>query len=209
MDKLILSSTRTVILFGRNLLGSINAPYVTYRKLSGENVKLHQTFVIIFIVVMYFLFVSTLRMGVHNPFLLTVKFNSLLAASTAGFVGMIILFYFLGKLTGGSGTLRKIYILWSFSLMPTLVWFFTTSFLYIILPPPRTISLLGKLYSGVFIAFSLSVFLWKIVLYYLTLRFSLRLDLWKIAQVSAVVIPAVIIYSLIMYRLGIFRIPFL
>lgn len=209
MERFFLSFIRSFIIFGRNLSGIINAPYVTYRKLAKENVDLHQTVFIPLLVILYFIFVATLRTGIKNPFLLTIKLNILLFASLIGFIGMLILFYVGGRMVGSRGNLRQIYTLWIYSLIPTLVWFFTTSILYLILPPPRTMSFAGKLYSMVFLAFSFAVFIWKIILYYLTLRFSLKLDLWRIARISILVVPTVVAYSFIMYNLKIFRIPFL
>lgn len=209
MEKIALSYIRSFILFGRNLIGSINTPYITYRKLASEKIDLRQTVFIPMFVILYFVFVSTLRSGIRNPYLLTVKFNLLVLASIFGFLIMLGLFYIGSSLVGGKRDLRKIYTLWIFSLIPTLIWFFATSILFLFLPPPRTMSVFGKLYSVVFISFSTSVLLWKVILYYLTLRFSLRVDLWKIIQISAVVAPFIFIYSLLMYRMGIFRIPFI
>lgn len=209
MEKYVLSFLRSFIFFGRNAVGCINAPYVTYRKLSAAYTDLKQTVFIPVFVILYFIFVATIRNGIRNPYLLTVKFNFLLVAAVVGFLLMLGLFYFAGHLVGGKGNPRQIYTLWIFSLLPTLVWFFTASILYLILPPPRTMSFFGKLYSVVFIAFSIAVFLWKSILYYLTLRFSLKADLWKIIQISTLILPVVFVYSLIMYRLGIFRIPFI
>lgn len=209
MEKIALSFLRSFIFFGRNLVGCFNSPYSTYRKLAVQKTDLSQTIFIPLLVILYFIFVATIRTGLKNPFLLTVKFNTLLFVSVLGFMMMMVLFYLGGKLVGGKGTLRQIYTLWIFSLLPTLGWFFVTSILYLILPPPRTVSFLGKFYSVVFITFSLALLLWKSILYYLTLRFSLKLDLLRIFGISVFVIPVVSAYSLIMYRLGIFRIPFL
>lgn len=209
MERLALSFIRSFIFFGRNTIGCFNSPYLTFRKLSSDKTDLHQTFFIPILVIFYFIFVTSIRSSLQNPFLLTLKFNFLIFSALLGFGGLISLFYISGKLVGGEGSLRQIYVLWIYSIIPTLVWFFTTSILYLIAPPPRTVSIWGKLYSVVFIAFSISVLMWKIILYYLTLRFSLKLDLWRIVLVSALVIPLVLIYSLLMYRWGIFRIPFL
>ncbi len=209
MEIPVFSPIKSFVLFSRNVVGCIQAPYATYRKLSSEKTDLRQTVFLPLLVILYFIFVATLRNGLANPYLLTVKFNLLIFASLAGFGLMISLFYLGGKLTKGKGTFKQIYTLWIFSLLPTLTWFFASSILYILLPPPRTMSILGKLYSLVFITFSLSVLLWKIILYYLTLRFSLRLGLWRILQISALVLPVVSIYTLLMYRWGIFRVPFL
>lgn len=84
-----------------------------------------------------------------------------------------------------------------------------TSFLYVLLPPPRTESVLGIGFSFLYLTMSAILFFWKIELYYLTLRFGLKLDLFRIIAVTSVILPILIGYSFIMYRLGILRVPFL
>lgn len=175
----------------------------------SEKTDVRQTLFIPILIMGYFAFAAAMRTGIENPFLLTVKLNLLIFVSFLGFMMMLGVFWLWGKIVGVKSNLRQIYTLWVFSLVPTLVWFFVTSFLYLVFPPPRTLSALGKLYSIVFIAFSTAILLWKIILYYLTLRFSLKLDLWKILQISTIVLPVVAVYSLLMYKWGVFRIPFL
>lgn len=209
MEKKLLGVIRSFIFFSRNLLGCINNPYITFRRLSIDKLDLGQTVFIPILVILYFIFVSTLRLGIRNPFFLTVKLNTLLFSSLSGFVMMLGLFYAGGRIVGSKGKLNKIYLLWVYTLIPTLLWFFTTSILYLLFPPPRTMTFLGKLYSVVFIAFSIAVLFWKIILYYLALRFSLKIDLWRIVKISTIVIPMVLVYTLLMYEWGIFRIPFI
>ena len=200
---------RLSLLFTRNVIGCINSPYVTYRNLIEEKTGLKQTGFIFFLVLAYFIFVSLIRLPVRNPYLLTLKFNILLVSWLSGFLGIILLLYFLGRLVKVQGSFRTIFILWSWSLLPTLTWFFLTSFMFIIFPPPRTLSIWGQLYSLFFIAFSFSLLFWKLILYYLTLRFALRFDLLKIIIVSLMLVPFMVAYSMVMYSLGIFRIPFI
>lgn len=114
-----------------------------------------------------------------------------------------------GLLVGGTGKLRGLALLWGYSLIPTVIWFFVTSLLYIVLPPPRTSSVQGVLFSIFFLVFSITLFFWKATITYLTLRFGLRLDLSRILVVLVVTIPLLVLYSIGMFRLGIFRIPFI
>lgn len=200
---------RASILFCRNTVGCINNPYVTYRKLADEKTEWGSTIYILLFSAGYFLFASLVRTGLRNPFLLTIQFNTLLLGGLLGFLFFVLSLFLLGRLVGSTGSLKSLCILWAYSLLPTLMWFFTTSFLYILLPPPRTVSFLGKLYSVLFFSFSLALFLWKVILYYLTLRFGLRIDLPRIMFVSVAVVLEVVGFALIMYRLAIFRIPFL
>ncbi len=209
MGNVILKIIRISTLFGRNAIGCINDPYITYRKLTQERSAVSQTVIITIFVILYFFFVSLARGGLEHPLVLTLKFNILLLTSLSGFFGMIGLIYILGKILGNSGKIKSIYVLWSYSLIPTLVWFIITSLLYLLIPPPRTLSITGKVFSVVFIAFSLAVLLWKLILFYLTVRFSLKADLKKILLITIIILPLVIIYTLISYQLKIFRIPFI
>ncbi|OGG03903.1 hypothetical protein A2W14_05540 [Candidatus Gottesmanbacteria bacterium RBG_16_37_8] len=205
-----MSLIKPFILFLRNSIGTITSPYVAYRQISQIGQDKRQIIFIHLLIFFYFLLTSVLKIGLKNPFLLTVKFNSLYFSVYLGFALMLCLFY-LGYRLLSSQTFPfvRIILLWSYSLWPTLFWFFTTSFFYLILPPPRSISYPGKLYSLSYLAFSLTLLFWKSILYYLTLRFGLRFDLFKIILISLIIIPLVFVYSIFMYRLGIFKIPFI
>lgn len=203
------TALRLLILFGKTSSGCINSPYITYRKLANDKTDARLVVFILLLVILYFAFASLVRTGMHNPYLLTLKFNTLILGAGVGFMGMIFVLFTLGRILGNVTTFKTLFILWSFSLLPTLMWFFFTSFFYLILPPPRTLSILGKLFTLWFVFFTAAIFLWKIILYYLTLRFGLRFDLFKIAAVSLIISPLIVSYSVAMYKLGIFRIPFL
>lgn len=208
MSNFLLKILKLFILFGKNTWGCINRPYITYRRLSGKTVNPGQTIFIFILAIGYFTFASLLRTGMRNPYLLTIKFNSLLAGGMIGFLGIVVCFFILGKLVKVNVQLLTVFVLWAYSLLPTIIWFFFTSFMFLLLPPPRTLSIWGKLYSVFFMAFSFAVAFWKLILYYLTLRFALRLDLFRIVFISMILTPIFAGYSVLMYRLGIFRIPF-
>lgn len=209
MSRLVITFLRLLIFFAKSTAGCINSPYTTYRKLADARTDVRQMMFIFLLAIGYFVFASLVRVGIHHPFLLTLKFNALIVGGGIGFAGMVGFLFILGRAVGGVGSFKTVSLLWAYSLLPTIIWFFTTSFFYLVLPPPRSLTILGKLFSVVFITFSLTLFLWKLILYYLTLRFGLRLDLLRIGIVSSVLIPAVLCYSVLMYRLGIFRVPFL
>jgi hypothetical protein len=206
--KFVIKLARLFIVFIENAFGCLNHPYITFRKLAASK-NIRQTVFIFLLVLSYFAFATLLRTGMRNPYLLTLKFNMLLFAGLIGFFGMIVFLYLFGRLLGSPTSFKTFFLLWSYTLLPTLVWFFVTSILYLIFPPPRTMSILGKLYSIIFISFSMALLIWKLILYYFALRFGARLDLWRIGFISIMLLPLIVIYSLSMYRLGIFRIPFL
>lgn len=202
---------RLAVLFVRNAVGCFFAPYITYRHIATSEKKddAYQTVFILILTLCYFAFASLVRVGWRNPFILTLKFNSLFLAAAGGFVGIMLFLYLLGKVWGGAGKLCHLVTLWAYTLLPTVIWFFLTSILYILLPPPRTLSIWGKLYSVIFIAVSVGLLFWKMILYYLTLRFGLRLDLFRIVVSTVMIAPIIAVYSILMYRMGIFRIPFI
>lgn len=209
MYKLFLTSLKLLILFGRNSVGCVNSPYITYRRLAEEKTDARQSVYILMLSLGYFAFAAFVRSGFRNPYLLTMKYNSLFLGAGAAFFLMVFFLFLSGKVFKKKTRLPALILLWSYTILPTLTWFFFTSLMYLLVPPPRTLSLWGKMYSVFFISFSFAVLLWKIILAYLTLRFGLQLDLWRIGIITAVLTPIVAGYSILMYRMGIFRIPFL
>lgn len=202
------SLAKLAIISVKDTWGVFNTPYKTYRKLALKE-ELARTFLIFFASVAYFAWASMIRAQTLNPLFLSFNFTKLSLGAFFTFLVIVLSIFFLGKLVGGKGSLKSVFVTWAFSLVPTLLWFFLTSLFYIILPPPRTTSFLGVLFSLFYITFSASLFFWKGLLYFLTLRFSLKLDLLRIILISAFLFPLGVLYSVLMYRLGIFRAPFI
>ena len=177
--------------------------------MAANQEPLTQLIYIILLCLSYFAFASLLRGGIHHPLLLTLNFNKLAFFSLGNIFVVSLFIYVFGTLLGGKGSFQSVLLTWSYTLIPTLIWFFVTSLIYIILPPPRTLSLPGKLFSILYVAFSLSMLYWKIVLYYLSARFSLKLDLPKIAYMSTLFSLYIGFYGIFMYKIGVYRIPFI
>ncbi len=97
---------------------------------------------------------------------------------------------------------------WTNTLIPTLIWFYSNMFFFIILPPPRTLMITGKIFSVFFIAFSVSLLIWKLILLYLSLRFSSRISFVKICYYIMLYLILFIPLSFYFYQIGISRIPF-
>lgn len=205
---LTLSLVRLFILSLKDIWGVFNTPYKTYRTLSFKE-NLSRTILIFLIVLFYFAWASLLRTKSLNPLFLSFNFAKLCLGAFFTFLLVVLSIYFLGKLFGGKGSLKSVFTTWAFSLFPTLCWFSLTSIFYLLLPPPRTTSFLGVLFSLFYLAFSASLFFWKGLLYFLTLRFSLKIDLLRIILISAFLFPLGVLYSILMYKLRIFRVPFI
>ncbi|HCM37448.1 MAG: hypothetical protein UV61_C0010G0017 [Candidatus Gottesmanbacteria bacterium GW2011_GWB1_43_11] len=192
--------------FWRNVWGSIHAPYATYRSLVADDPE--QLLVLVGLMAIYFFLVSPLKFRTFHPFLLTINASRLFTTALTTYLGVCFFFLSLGWVLGRKANLRGVMLAWGFTLVPTLTWFFTTSMFYVVLPPPRHETLPGIIFSLLFITFSISLLFWKGLLYYLTLRFALKLDLWRIIGVSIVFFPGLFLFSLWMYAWGIFRVPF-
>ena len=195
--------------FGRFAIGTLQTPYETYRGLAQKEDIRFLPFIALF--VLLYLFLAGLVKGglAMQPLFLTASFIKIVSGIVLSFSVSVFLLGILGTVIKGDVDWRRITVLWAFSLLPTCLWFIVTSLFSFVLPPPRTTSILGQLASSVFIALSVGLFLWKGILYYLTLRFGLRISLGRIILVSSLFLPLLILYSIGMYKLGIFRVPFL
>lgn len=193
--------------FGRNIIGLATRPYETYRKIINHS-SLWEFVPLTILIASYLGIASLVKTAAFRPYMLTKHFI-VLALAVGIMYGLVVgLVWIFGKMVGGKGNLRGLMLGWAYTLVPTVCWFLATSILYMVIPPPRTDRPLGILFSLLFLLFSSVLFFWKLVLSYLTLRFSLKIDLFRIVIISIVTIPIVVLYSVGMYRLGIFKIPF-
>jgi hypothetical protein len=197
-----------LVSFGRNIIGLVTRPYETCRRIAEKANPWELTYVGV-VLTLYFVLASLVKIAGFRPFLLTRQFIVLAGAAGVTYCLVVGLFWGIGRLVCISGRLKSLAVLWGYSLLPTALWFFVTSILYVLLPPPRTTSMQGILFSVLFLVFSITLFLWKMTIAYLSLRFGLRVGLGKILVVLAVALPVLGAYSYGMYRLGIFRIPFI
>lgn len=196
------------VMFTRALIGLVTRPYETYRRIAmhgrpGELVYLG------LLLSFYFALASLVRVASFRPFLLTQQFAVLALGAASGVALAALSIVGIGRLLGKRGSGMSVILSWSYTLVPTVVWFFATSVLYVVLPPPRTTSLPGILFSLLFLVFSASLLWWKITLSYLALRFSLRLTLYQAVIVAVCSAPGMAVWAYAMYTFGVFRVPFL
>ena len=197
------------LLFVKHVWGSVQHPYVTYRHLSKGEHKA-QVIPLSLLILLYLVWVTVVRNGITaDPLVLSFNFLKLAGVVFATVFVVIYSFVFIGRMVGGTGSAKTVFLPWIYSLLPTLVWFFATSLLFFLFPPPRTLAFSGKLLSSVFLIFSWFLFFWKGILYYLTLRFGMKLDFFRIVLVSVIIFPLGLLYAVLLYKLGIFRIPFI
>lgn len=191
----------SLIIVSRRFTNLITAPYKTVRRISSEDDFL-QIGIIFFFVFLYFQFSHLLRNFSYRPSVVFLVFviNFLLTSA---------FFYSFSRFFGKRISLKSLIFTFSYGLLPTLIWFIANSLFYYFLPPPRTTSLLGKTFSIIFIAFSLSVLAWKIILFYLSVRFSTKLQFYKVVFLIILYLCVFIPYSLFLYHIRLFRVPFI
>lgn len=192
----------------RTTVGLVTRPYETYRRIIDRG----HGFELLYIGAMgalYFAVASIVKQPSFRPYFLTKQFLALAGTAGVSFFIIATTLFVLGSVVGGKGKFSRFLLAWGYTLVPTILWFLSTSILYVLLPPPRTTRTLGIVFSIVYLVFSATLFFWKIVLGYLSLRFGLRLDLGKITVVAAISVPIFALYSIAMYKLGVFKVPFL
>lgn len=201
---------KSIIQIGANLILSlanvfrlIVAPYKTLRTIS-TNEDLGQVYVIFGAIFGYLYLAHFFREYPYEPMILFIMIFFNYAAT-------IIFFYLMSM---AFQVKRHIAILpflntFAYSLIPTLVWFAVNTAFYVILPPPRHTTFLGTTFSIVFISFSVVMLMWKILLMYVSLRFSTKLPFFRLLYTLLIYIAIIIPYSIALYSFGFFRIPFL
>ena len=196
------------VAFGRTAIGLTVRPYETYRRIASHS-RFGELLFIGIILVAYFALASIVKVATFRPFLLTQQFLILSVAALSSYIVAVGALWLAGRLVKAKFQLPTLAVAWGYTLLPTISWFLITSLLYVILPPPRTTSIMGISFSVLFLVFSATLLWWKIMLSYLTIRFVFKLDVSHIVAVCVVVIPIVAAYSALMYYLGIFKVPFL
>ena len=203
----------TFIICIRNAYLLAVRPYRTMRSIASKP-DTSQAAVILIVAGIYFIYAAAIRAQTLNPLVIstssmrTLIFFLLTFASTIGFMWII------GKILqrfklADPHDLKVAYVLSSYSLIPTSVWFFITSSLYVLFPPPRYDTFLGTTFSILFIIFSCSILVWRIILWYLTIRFSLKAQFMTILLTMSLYAVWFIPYTFLMYTFRISRIPFI
>ncbi len=185
--------------FGRNLIGIVVKPYESYRRIVNEG-TLWELFFLGLLIESYFVLVTRARIG---------DFLRLTGGVVSSYLLIVFLLFLTVKLFKAQINQKGLLLGCGYTLIPTTTWFYLTSLLYLVLPPPRTSSLAGITFSLLYLIICLTLLFWKTILVYLTIRFSTKLDLGKISLSLLVISPAVAGYSYWLYKLGIFRVPFI
>jgi hypothetical protein len=184
--------TAALLIVVRRVFQLVVTPYKTMRKISLERDYV-QLYVILFLIFVYFLFT-----GIEK-----------IVAFLFSYSLTFLLFYYFGKVFNKQLSQSSLIFTLTYTFIPTLTWFVITYFFYLFLPPPRGMTLLGKGFSIFYIAFSVSLFLWKSILLYLALRFSLKRGFYPIVYSLILYCIFVYFFTIIMYKLGLSKVPFI
>ncbi len=201
-DQAVSSVLSSFMIVANRAIHLVTSPYRTMRTIAKEQ-DLGQFVILYAVIILYFLISLSYKQEINKLPLTLFSFLLL-------FLVTILYFYLFSTITKKKGvTLKSFLFTLSYALIPTLIWFVFDFLLYVILPPPRTLSIYGKSFSLVYITFSMSLLIWKIILFYLAIRFASRLTffaiLYQILLYMCIFLPT----SFLLYRLGIFRIPFI
>ena len=199
----ILSFFSSLIIVLQRIVLLILYPYKSMRRISRETDHLQIVIIFSFILV-YFYFANELREYTYEPIILFIL-------TVFHYIASVFFFYFIGTIFNKSHSIQlKPYLFTlAYTFIPTLVWFGTNSVLYAILPPPRNLTMLGTAFSVVYVSFCVAVFLWKLILEYLALRFSSEQPFYRIIYMLLLYIALVGPYFFMMYVMGFFRVPFI
>lgn len=196
------------VAFGRTVIGLMSRPYETYRRIVAHG-RVGEIWYLGALLAIYFALASVVKVAAFRPFLFTRQFVLLGVGVASGVAISVVCMWIAGKLLGAKPQLSTLLLAWSYTLIPTVSWFFVTSLLYVLLPPPRTTSAAGIVFSLLFLVFSATLLWWKVTLSYLVLRFCFKFDLGKSIMVALLCAPVLALWSVAMYGAGIFKVPFL
>lgn len=180
-----------LIVLRRSLL-LIFTPYKTMRKISLETDRFQLVWIAFFVGLYFHL------IGIEKIFIFLILFLCTFLFIQA--VGLS-----LKKVSRG----KSILFTFGYGLLPTTIWFYLSLALLYLLPPPRTQSLQGKIFSVLYVSFSLSLLLWKIILTYLAIRFSLKLGFYSTIIALVFYILFIMVLSYFGLTLGLSRVPFI
>lgn len=189
------------LIVSRRFVLLIFTPYKTLRKISFEKDNV-QILIIFSFAFLYFYLSSFLRKSVYGSILIFLIF-------IGQFLLTALFFYLITRSFDRETTLRSFIFTLTYSLFPTIIWFFSNSIFYYFLPPPRRLTLGGKFFSVFFVAFSLSLLVWKAILFFLSVRFSSRLGAYRVFYLILLYLCLFTPLSILLYQLKIFRIPFI
>lgn len=168
-----------------------------------------EIYTIFFLVYLYFSYASVIRSKSLHPLVISTSAIKTFGFFLLTFTLTVYFFHFLASFLKLNTSKQKLASTFAYSLLPTLLWFFSTSTLFLLFPPPRGENILGLSLSLVFVIVSLSLLLWRLILFYLSLRFATKASFQQILLMMLLFAIWFLPFSFLMYYLDIFRVPFI
>ncbi len=193
----------------KNILGTFAHPYLTWKHITRDQYYL-PSLLVITIAIAAFNIRAPIKEGLPDsaPTAITTLISNL-SISIIGFLLIAYLIYSLCRYFNSRVNFLTIASVWAYSYIPTLIWFLITQGAYVLLPPPRTTSLAGILFTLLYISFSVSLLAWKLLLLWLTFQIPGRLLPTQAFIATTVTAIFVTFYWYVFYTLGLWGIPFL
>jgi hypothetical protein len=121
----------------------------------------------------------------------------------------LIIFLLFSYIFHKKASFREVFNIWSFSYLPTLLWFSVTFILYIFFPPRGSHSAFQFVFSIAFLFFSLFCLYVKILCLFIVFKNVIKLSLSKTIVSMFLIWGLVIFLGISLYNLHFFRIPFI
>ena len=192
MKRIAITAAHESIILLQHSVGLIVAPYFTMRRIAVRPRLIHA----VLYVLLALLYLASLNTGRVGFFLIQISVT-------------YIFFYIASWMLGKTASLKQLIVLFTYTLLPTILWFLVSRAVAVVLPPPRTTSMLGVGFSILYIAFSLSLLIWKAILFYLAARYSLRQHFFVVMYTIVLYMPLAVTMAYVSYVMGVARIPFL
>ena len=186
------SAVASLAIVLRRCILLILTPYKTMRKISTETDYTQLYWIGLFIFLYFFI----------------IGFAKILTFLVL-FLGTVGIMYAVGRGWKKVVKISNVLFTFSYGLLPTTIWFYLSLALFYLLPPPRTPSLEGKIFSALYVSFSLSLLFWKLILTYLAIRFSLKLGFYSTMFTLVLYTICILTISYFGFALGLSTVPFI
>lgn len=206
--KLIGDILATTILVLRNFGYLFIKPYKAMRHIA-EHSHWGEVYIIFSLCYLYFAMAAAIRNQTIRPLIITSSAMVSFGFFIVTFIFVVYFFKFFSQQLSLKSKELSLATTFAYSLLPTLLWFYITSSLFLLLPPPRGEGPFGISLSFAFVVFSLALLAWRLILLYLSLRFATKASFGQIIFMILIFTACFLPYSYLMYFLGIFRVPFI
>lgn len=201
-NRMLSGALSGLLIFGNRLVWLGLSPYKTMRSIHDQPYFFFPGIVAVLIAV-YYIVAGTIRPYTYGSIVPILLAYMHVLGTSCFFVLMSR-----GSLTRMREELMTYIATFSMTYIPTLIWFSVNLLLYVLIPPPRTPTIWGAGFSLIYLAFTLSLVVWKIILLYLAIRFATGFRFYRIVYVCLVYGAAVVPYGMLLIQTRMVRIPF-